>query len=66
MLTIACLSLEEGPGDIGAQRGKYKEESEMSLAEGSGPWSVVGVRAEGIKAQDSDTSEDMDVAYGGG
>lgn len=43
-----------------------EEESEMSLAEGSGPWSVVGMRSEGIKAQDSDPSEDMDVEYGGG
>lgn len=38
----------------------------MSLAEGSGPWSVVGVRAEGIKAQDSDPSEDMNMEYGEG
>lgn len=36
------------------------------MAEGSGPWSVVGVRAEGMKAQDADPSEDRDVEYGGG
>lgn len=65
-MTVNVNHLEEGPGDIGVHRKKYGEETEMSLAEGSGPWSVVGVGSEGMKAQDSDPSEDMDVEYGGG